>query len=133
MGPERPDDLNEWNLDALYQQRFHELADSDNEKHSCRDGLAVLIEERWRELAMRSCHERKAANPEKVDALRAFESIKYQFFAKNIDLFSFSLPELWRATLNMTLRDWLKALSIVAVVISTIAGIAFWAGSKFGK
>lgn len=133
MEPERRDDLHESNLDSLYQERFPELGDSDDGKHSCRDGLAVMIEERWKELALQSCRERKATNPSKEDALRAFDALKHGFFTKDVDLLSFSLPELWRATLSLSLRDWLKALSLVVVVVSTIAGVAFWAGSRFGK
>lgn len=128
MGPEPRDELHRFEFEELYLEPLPDLRGD-----SCRDRLAEMIEDRWTSLARLACRERNAASPSKADALCAFDAIKHRLIAKDFDLLSLSLPELWRAIKSLSLRDWLKALSIAVVIVSTIAGVAFWAGAKFGK
>ncbi len=123
MGQEPLDELHNFDFLSLYLKELPEFGGD-----SCRSMLDAMIEDRWRTLARLACRERNAASPSKEDALCAFDAIKYRLMTKDFDLLSFSLPELWRAILRMSLRD----LGIIVSAVLAIAGFAFWAGAKFG-
>ena len=128
MPNEPPDDLDrelfEPVLVELYRKELSELAND-----SCRNRLAEMIEDLWKDLARRSCHRRKGLKPDKDDALLALDSIKHRFFENKPHLLNFTLPELWRLVNGLALRSW---LSIVPLVISVL-GFAFWLGRQFAK